>query len=64
MAVSRENLTAWLRDAYAMENQAIEILEKQASRLEHYPELRAKVSPSSCSYISAASAQLNQPTGL
>jgi ferritin-like metal-binding protein YciE len=44
MAVSRENLTAWLRDAHAMENQAIEILEKQVSRLEHYPELRAKVS--------------------
>jgi ferritin-like metal-binding protein YciE len=43
MAVSRENLTSWLRDAYAMENQAIEILEKQADRLEHYPELRAKV---------------------
>ena len=43
MAVSRENLTAWLRDAHAMENQAVEILEKQASRLEHYPELRAKV---------------------
>jgi ferritin-like metal-binding protein YciE len=43
MAVSRENLIAWLRDAHAMENQAIEILEKQASRLEHYPELRARV---------------------
>ena len=43
MAVSRENLTSCLRDAYAMENQAIEILEKQANRLEHYPELRAKV---------------------
>ena len=43
MAVSRENLTAWLRDAHAMENQAIEILEKQANRFEHYPELRAKV---------------------
>ena len=43
MAASRDNLTAWLRDAYAMENQAIEILEKQANRLEHYPELRAKV---------------------
>jgi ferritin-like metal-binding protein YciE len=43
MAVSRENLTAWLRDAHAMENQAIEILEKQANRLEHYPELRARV---------------------
>jgi ferritin-like metal-binding protein YciE len=44
MAVSRENLAAWLRDAHAMENQAIEILEKQVSRLEHYPALRAKVS--------------------
>jgi ferritin-like metal-binding protein YciE len=43
MAVSRDNLMAWLRDAHAMENQAIEILEKQANRLEHYPELRAKV---------------------
>ena len=27
-----------------MENQAVEILEKQERRLEHYPELRAKVS--------------------
>ena len=44
MTVSRENLTTWLRDAYAMENQAIELLEQQVSRLEHYPELRAKVS--------------------
>jgi ferritin-like metal-binding protein YciE len=43
MAVSGENLTAWLRDAHAMENQAIEMLEKQANRFEHYPELRAKV---------------------
>jgi ferritin-like metal-binding protein YciE len=43
MAVSRENLSAWLRDAHAMEHQAIEILEKQADRLEHYPELRARV---------------------
>jgi len=43
MATVRDNLTDWLRDAYAMENQAIEILEKQASRLEHYPELEAKV---------------------
>ena len=42
--MSRENLTTWLRDAYAMENQAIELLEQQVSRLEHYPELRAKVS--------------------
>jgi ferritin-like metal-binding protein YciE len=38
MAVSRENLTAWLRDAHAMESQAIEILEKQASWIKNYPE--------------------------
>ena len=44
MTVSRENLTIWLRDAYAMENQAIELLEQQVSRLEHYPELLANVS--------------------
>jgi ferritin-like metal-binding protein YciE len=43
MAVSRDNLTAWLRDAHAMENQAIEILQKQVGRLERYPELRTKV---------------------
>ena len=42
MATPRDNLAAYLRDAYAMEHQAIEILEKQARRLEHYPELQAK----------------------
>ncbi len=40
---SLDHLIAWLRDAHAMELQAIEILEKQAGRLEHYPELLAKV---------------------
>jgi ferritin-like metal-binding protein YciE len=43
MTASKETLAAWLRDAHAMEHQAIEILEKQTGRLEHYPELRAKV---------------------
>ncbi len=42
-ATSRERLVAWLRDAHAMELQAIEILEKQVSRLEHYPELETKI---------------------
>jgi ferritin-like metal-binding protein YciE len=42
-AGSREHLVAWLRDAHAMELQSIELLEKQAGRLEHYPELLAKV---------------------
>jgi ferritin-like metal-binding protein YciE len=43
MATHHDALTAWLRDAHAMENQAIKILEGQDERLEHYPELRAKV---------------------
>jgi hypothetical protein len=40
MAVTPDGLAA--RRA-CQENQAIEILEKQANRFEHYPELRAKV---------------------
>jgi ferritin-like metal-binding protein YciE len=43
MATTHDTLTAWLRDAHAMENQAIKILEGQDQRLEHYPELRGKV---------------------
>ena len=42
-AAGREHLVAWLRDAHAMEQQAIEMLEKMAGRLEHYPELRARI---------------------
>ena len=38
MTTARENLTNWLRDAYAMEGQAIELLETQINRLENYPE--------------------------
>jgi ferritin-like metal-binding protein YciE len=38
MTTPRENLTNWLRDAYAMEGQAIELLETQIKRLENYPE--------------------------
>lgn len=39
-----ENLMAWLRDAYAMEQQqAIESTEKQVDRMQGYPELRAWV---------------------
>ena len=43
MAVSRENLADWLRDARTMEDLAIETLEKQAKRLDRYPELQAKL---------------------
>jgi len=38
MTTPRENLTSWLRDAYAMESQAIKLLETQIERLESYPE--------------------------
>ncbi|MGH6899943.1 MAG: ferritin-like domain-containing protein [Geminicoccales bacterium] len=38
MTTERENLTNWLRDAYAMEGQAIQLLETQIERLENYPE--------------------------
>jgi ferritin-like metal-binding protein YciE len=40
MATPAENLMHWLRDAHAMEKQAIESVERQQNRLEHYPELR------------------------
>ena len=43
MESAEENLMAWLRDAHAMETQAVQMLEGQAQRLESYPELRAKV---------------------
>jgi ferritin-like metal-binding protein YciE len=39
----RDNLIAWLSDAYAMEGQAIELLERQVGRLEHYPQMRGKL---------------------
>ena len=38
MTTARENLSTWLRDAHAMEGQAIELLEAQIKRLEGYPE--------------------------
>jgi ferritin-like metal-binding protein YciE len=36
----REHLVDWLRDAYAMEGQAVSMLETQASRLENYPQVQ------------------------
>lgn len=38
MTTPRDNLATWLRDAYAMEGQAIELLKSQIERLDHYPE--------------------------
>lgn len=40
---TREHLIDWLRDAHGMEVKALDILEKQASRLESYPEMQARV---------------------
>jgi ferritin-like metal-binding protein YciE len=38
-----DTLVAWLKDAHAMEQSAISILEKQSTRLQHYPRMEAKV---------------------
>lgn len=43
MANSKDTLVDWLRDAYAMESQAVEMLERQADRIKSYPEILAKV---------------------
>jgi ferritin-like metal-binding protein YciE len=43
MATTTDTLIAWLKDAHAMEQSAINILEKQSKRLEHYPRMEAKV---------------------
>jgi ferritin-like metal-binding protein YciE len=40
MAKHGEHLLHWLRDAHAMEKQAIESVENQIDRLRNYPELR------------------------
>jgi ferritin-like metal-binding protein YciE len=40
---TREHLLHWLRDAHGMEVEALDILEKQAARLESYPEMQARV---------------------
>ena len=40
---ANDHLNDWLRDAHAMEQQAETMLTAQAERLEHYPELRARI---------------------
>ncbi len=40
---AEENLLDWLRDAHAMEEQAEKMLSATADRLEHYPELKARI---------------------
>jgi ferritin-like metal-binding protein YciE len=41
MATREELLMQWLRDAHAMEKQAIESIENQIDRLEHYPQMQS-----------------------
>ena len=43
MKTARDHLTDWLRDAYAMENQAIQMMENMESRLKSYPELETRL---------------------
>jgi ferritin-like metal-binding protein YciE len=38
VATAKESLAAWLRDAHAMEGQAVSLLETQIQRLDSYPE--------------------------
>ena len=38
-----KNYIDWLRDAHAMEQQAEQMLKAQSSRIEHYPELEARI---------------------
>lgn len=39
----KHNYIDWLRDAHAMEQQAEQMLKAQASRIEHYPALQARI---------------------
>jgi len=43
MSELRDNYISWIRDAHAMEEQAITMLSSQAERLENYPELRTRI---------------------
>jgi ferritin-like metal-binding protein YciE len=37
------HLLHWLKDAYAMEKQALEMCERQSERIENYPELKSRI---------------------
>ena len=43
MTAADKMLNDWLRDAHAMEEQALTMLKGQHSRLENYPELRERI---------------------
>lgn len=40
---NRDTLIDYLRDAYAMEQQALSIIDRQLGRLEHYPTMKARL---------------------
>ena len=43
MKPAEKRLLEWLRDAHAMEEQAEQMLKAQASRIEHYPEIKQRI---------------------
>jgi ferritin-like metal-binding protein YciE len=43
MEQTRQHYLAWLRDAHAMEEQALTMMQGMSGRLEHYPQLRARI---------------------
>lgn len=43
MATPEDRLMQWLRDAHAMEKQAMQMLSAQESRIENYPDLKARI---------------------
>ncbi|MFM2045319.1 MAG: hypothetical protein RLY86_3895 [Pseudomonadota bacterium] len=43
MAEIRETLIDYLRDAYAMEQQALSIIDRQLDRLENYPQMQSRL---------------------
>lgn len=43
MTTKDERIDTWLRDAHAMEKQAEQMLTAQASRIENYPDLKARI---------------------
>jgi ferritin-like metal-binding protein YciE len=43
MTDPKEHLLDWLRDAHSMEQQAEQMLRAQSGRLDHYPELKARI---------------------
>ncbi|WEX74271.1 DUF892 family protein [Sinorhizobium numidicum] len=43
MRTATEHLQTWLKDAHAMEEQAITMLSNQSRRLKNYPQLKARI---------------------